>query len=205
MRTNKVSATDIKKFWNWFVQNCQNFGDNFENNTLIDELDRWVKRLGNFSWEIGPGIKKENLFVISPNGNLQLLPETKNIIDNSRKCDGWEYYYAKPAKNWNPIFEYENSDGENVRIDASSWKYILLKYNDGMFTVIIQAPQLNQMQDDDKLMVAEILLDGILGEEIRMLKISNIEIVNDFDLQYKGKESEIVNLGDHINKMIRDN
>lgn len=55
-------------------------------------------------------------------------------------------------------------NGEEVEINASSWSYVLLKYNDGMFGVIIKA-DLTGLTNKERLTAAEILLDGVLGEK----------------------------------------
>ena len=79
------------QFWEWFSANCQNFGVDFDNIRLLESLDNWVAQLGDFSWEVGPGKVKDNVLVISPNANKELLQDTKLIIDSAVECDGWEY------------------------------------------------------------------------------------------------------------------
>jgi hypothetical protein len=77
MTRNKTSITAIINFWEWFSQNCRNFGTDPGNAHLLVELDAQVKRLGSFSWEIGPGKIKDHLLVISPSGDIDMLQETK--------------------------------------------------------------------------------------------------------------------------------
>jgi hypothetical protein len=198
MGNNRINLTEVKGFWDWFSQNCQKFGSNFENTILLDELDERVNKLGDFSWEVGPGRVKENLLVISPNGNLDLLQDTREIIANSIECSDWEYYYAKPPKQWDLIFDFEMSDGNQIEIDASQWTYVLLKYADGMFTIIIKGQHLKQLNDDNKLTAAEIVLDGVLGEEIRIQKICEIDVVEEFESSYQNRASNIKELPNHF-------
>jgi hypothetical protein len=198
MAAKKISKSEIKKFWNWFSLNCQDFGKDFSNAELISELDKKVVHLGGFSWEIGPGIKKENALVISPNGDSDLLPVTKEIIANAMQCEDWEYYYAKPPKQWSFIFDFTSVDGQELQINASEWEYVLLKYEDGALSIIIKNTQLSRLDEIDQLTAAEIVLDGALGEETRIEKIVDIEIVNEFDKSYANKASNIKNLLNHI-------
>jgi len=130
----------IREFWSWFFNNCDNFGKNFSNDELLKDLDKKVLLLGNgeLDWEIGPGKIKENALVISPNGDLELLPFTKEIIANAKECENWEYYYATPPKDWELIFYFETKVKTNIRVDASKWQYILLKYEDNSFDIITQ-------------------------------------------------------------------
>jgi hypothetical protein len=201
---NKVGLSRIEQFWEWFAQNCQDFGENFDNNVLLDELDSRISQLGDFSWEIGPGKLKENALIISPNGNIGLLPKTKRIIQRAKNCLGWEYYYAKPAKDWNLSFNFETTDNRFIEINVSEWQYSLLRYEDGMFTIIIEAPNLDSLSDTDKLATAEITLDGIMGEELRMQTIREIEVVKEFEKQYQGKDTNIKNLLNHLKYLSRE-
>ena len=61
-----------------------------------------------------------------------------------------------------------------MEINASQWKYVLLRYEDGMFEVIIKALHLKQLEDNDKVTVSEIVLDGILDEELRIQTIRSL-------------------------------
>jgi hypothetical protein len=188
----------ISQFWEWFFKNCKDFGVNFDNAILLAELDDRISKLGNFSWEIGPGREKDNALVISPNGDADLLEETKEIIKKARNCSGWEYYYAKPPKKWELVFDFETSNETFIEVNASEWQYVLLQYEDGMFEIIIRATNLNGLNETDKLTAAEITLDGVLGEELRMQAICEIDVVEEFEEIYKGKASNIKSLPDHV-------
>lgn len=202
MEVNKININKIEKFWNWFSENCQNFGIDFSNTALLETLDTKISDLGDFTWEVGPGKTADNALVISPNGDLELLTYSKEIIANAKNCTGWEYYYAKPAKQWELVFNFETTSGEQIEIDASNWEYVLLKYEDGMFEIILKAVNINGLGDDDKLMSAEILLDGIIGEELRMTTICSIDVVQEFEEGYRNKSSKIKNLSNHINSLL---
>jgi hypothetical protein len=206
METHKIDTLKVRQFWEWFSENCQNFGVDFDNTELLERLDSWVTQLGDYSWEIGPGKAKNNALVISPNGDEDLLQDTKLIISSAKDCEGWEYYYAKPPKGneWNLIFSLETSEGEIVEVDASHWEYALLEYEDGMFEIIIKVTDLQQLDESDKQTSAEILLDGILGEEIRMQTICGIDVVEKFVELYRDKAGNIKNLSNHIKTLIAD-
>jgi hypothetical protein len=201
-----INTHKITQFWDWFSKNCQQFGQNFDNVELLEMLDNWVTQLGKFSWEIGPGKEKDNLLVISPGGDERLLEDTKIIIGTSKACENWEYYYATPpkGKEWNLLFDLETDEGEIVEVDASRWEYTLLEYEDGMFEIIIKALDLPLLDESDKQTAAEILLDGLLGEEVRMRIICGIEIVDEFEKLYKDKAGNIKNLSDHLNQLIKN-
>jgi hypothetical protein len=201
MEINKLDIGAINSFWNWFSDHHKDFEKSFDNRSLINELDDRINSLGGFAWEIGPGAVSENQLVISPKGDLDLLPYTKEIISYAKNIPGWEFHYAKPPKQWELIFDYEKNNGHRIRIDASRWRYVLLMYDDGMFEIIIQTRDLHELNENEKLTVAEILVDGILGEETRMIDICNLDIVEEFDDDYKNKSSDIKNLYDHFKSL----
>jgi len=202
MEIEKLDIKNINNFWTWFSDNYKAIGQDFDNEELLNELNDRVNKLGEFAWEIGPGINSVNQLVISPGGDLDLLPYTKKIVSYAKDVPDWEFHYAKPPKQWELIFEFTKNDGSQIEINASQWEYVLLKYDDGMFEIIIQTYDLQQLDKDDKLTAAEILLDGILGEEKRMIYICCIDVVEEFEHQYRNKKSDIRELNNHINGLI---
>ncbi|WP_131537265.1 hypothetical protein [Pedobacter nototheniae] len=195
------TKSSTTKLWTWFTEIYNDFGENFENEVLLNKLDEKILSLGDFVWEVGPGIKKDNMLVISPGGDLDLLSQTKEIVSYAIPCDGWEFYYAKQPKQWEEKFIFQKDNNQTIEIDCSSWQYVLLKYQDGMFEIIIKAPNITNLNFDEQLSVSEILLDGVLGEELRMLSIADIDVVNDFEEEYKGKGSIIQVLKNHLLKL----
>jgi len=205
MVNDTVNNLKIRQFWEWFFENCQKFGASFENEELLESLDNWISQLGDFSWEVGPGKAKDNALVISPHGDHDLLQNTKQIIAGAKDCEGWEFYYAKPPKEeeWELIFTFETTEGEMVDVDASPWEYTLLKYDDGMLEIIIKAPDLRELDESDKQIAAEIVLDGVLGEEVRMRTICRIEVVDEFDRPYRDKAGNIKYLSEHVKSLLK--
>ena len=169
---------------------------------MLNDLDNHINKLGGFAWEVGPGLFSVNQLVITPGGDVNLLPYTKEIISYAPVIFDWEFYYAKPPKEWEFVFDFEKDDGNTVEINASCWRYVLLRYDDGMFGVIFQTHDLNGFSDIDKIIISEILLDGIIGEEHRMLFICSIDITEEFDDIHKTKSSDIKNLSSQVKTLI---
>lgn len=158
-------------------------------------MDKRISSLGDFTWELGPGLHSSNMLVISPCGELSLLEETKKIISYSPKCKGWDFFYAKPPKDWDLIFDFYRDSGERIEVDASTWEYVLLKYDDGMFEILIKCENVDSsLSIDERQIACEILLDGILGEELRTLRFEVIEVVDSFESKYQNKVLNIKSL-----------
>ena len=199
----QLDEQEVEKFWNWFSNNSQDLGDEFRRKGLISELDKRISKLGDFVWEFAPGKVEKKAFVISPGGDLKLLELSKEVISRAAKCKGWEFHYAKPPKDWELKFDFERADGRMADVDASGWKYVLLKYEDETYEIIIKLPQLlMELGDRDALTATEITLDGILGEERRMRLINGIDVVFEFEEMYKSKASDIQALSEHLSKLI---
>ena len=197
-----ITKIDINMFWDWFSNYYKEIGENFDNEMVLTEIDDKLMDLGGFAWEIGPGSKAINQLVISPGGDPDLLPITKDIVSYAKIIPGWEFHYAKPPKEWDLIFDFEKDNGDVIDINASSWQYVLLKYEDGVFEIILQTHDLDGLSEDDRLVASEILLDGILGEEVRMLHINYIDVVDSFDDQHLNKSSDIMYLKNHLKTLL---
>jgi hypothetical protein len=196
-----VTTSDISEFWIWFASVSGDFGARFENASLLKELDLRVTALGPFTWEVGPAPNSsDSILVISPGGRAELLPETKKVVDLAPACPGWRFFSAIPPKQWDRRFFMNDSEGTRVAVDASQWRYVLHKYPDGVFDIVIYAPDLAPLAEQDRITAAEIVLDGELGEEARLSLIDGIEIVV-APVDRSVKTTPIAHVGDHLRRL----
>lgn len=187
----------INIFWNWFSENEKALMPEVITDNLIDTLDRKILSLGDFSWEIREGEEKDNMLVISPGGDLGLLGQTKEIISSAPNSVYWEFQYYKPAKNWEFRFTLDNYDVKRM-LDASEWEYVLLKFPDATYDIILKAPSLVSLPKDYQNDAIEIVLESSIGEKLRLELIKDIEIVNEIPNEYDGKQASIKFLKDQI-------
>jgi hypothetical protein len=186
-----MTDAEIDEFWTWFASVCGEFGPQFENTQLIEELDRRVTSLGELSWEIGPAPDADaNALVVTPGGRADLLPLTKQIISRAPACDGWQFYAAKPPKQWNLRFTVE-AGGSEIPIDASSWRHVLYKYPDGLFDIVVLATNESRLSDDIRAMAAEIVVEGQIGEELRIRLVNAIDVEEPVDAALVAKSSAV--------------
>lgn len=192
----------IESFWNWFQSVKDELEKNLQHDTILKQIDKRVRSFGDYSWELGPGIVNKYSFVISPNGDSEKLKETTKIIKYAPQCANWEFHASKPPKRWNLKFNINGNKNEKIEIDANNWEYVLLKFPDGTFDIIMKAPFLMSLSDNLRKTAAEILLFGVLGEERYMELIGDIEIVIDFEEKYKGNKSAIKQLSQHLETLL---
>ncbi len=117
---------------------------------------------------------------------------------------GWPFYPAKQPKNWHLRFTMEDVNGEVVKVDASAWRYALLKRDDDMYDVVFEPPDLRNLPGVLRQDAAEIVLDGEIGEYLRIKHICDIEVVDKFDERLAGRDNSISVLRDHFRRIVSD-
>jgi len=195
----EVIDDKIKSYWDWFIKNISQINPQTITKDMINLLDSNILELGDFAWEIREGINKANMLIISPGGDIDLLSQTKKIIEKAPETPDWEFEYFKPAKKWDYSFSLHGVKGE---INASNWEYVLLKFSDGTFDVLIKADNINFLDENDKNIAVDIVLESILGEEPYLTYITNYEIVSTFEGKYEGKENKITVLSNHFKQSL---
>lgn len=117
-------------------------------------------------------------------------------------CRDWEFHYAKPPKDWNLNFIIQNEKCNDIQIEAGNWKYVLLKYPDNKFEIIFEAKNTDNLSNHTRLLAAQIVLDGVLGEEKNIELMDGVEVVSEFDGEFKTKGSDIIHLLAHLDSLI---
>lgn len=182
----KNNATAIEEFWNWFALIANSLEKDFNQEGLLKDLDDRISQLGDITWEIGPGKTAPNILIVSPSGDKSLLSLTKDIVKHAPQIKNWEFYYAKPPKEWISVFSiYDNDDFEYV-INIESWEYNLYKFADGSYDIVIKADNIKNLTLDLQQIAMEVALDNILGEEKRIGSFEIIERVDYFENKTKG-------------------
>ncbi|MGF2411804.1 hypothetical protein [Ferruginibacter sp.] len=184
---------DILNFWRWFVENKDKLESDTYDPTILQQLDKTISNW-ELNWEIGPGQSKENSLTISPKGSPVLFRLTEQIISKAPELDKWQFYSTKqPKVGWHLLELYQ----DNISVNASQWKYVLLKYDNEKIEVFIKADNLLKYDKETKEVIVEIVLMNLLGERMFMQRVDYFEVVDKFDSE--DGITEIKYLPKHLN------
>lgn len=193
-----MESNEIRKFWDWVSVNINNLNPSVINDEYIDALDNKIKELGDFSWEIGyDNIKSKNFLAISPEGDIDLLEDSKSILNESPVIEEWIFYSAKPPKQWKLIFNLLIDD-QKVQFNAAEWKYVLYKYPDNVYDVVVKVPKSYEPYEEYFGQIGYIATEGELGEAFVLEYINDIDLVYEFNERELGKGKDFVHLKTEI-------
>jgi len=86
--------------------------------------------------------------------------------------------------------------------DDLPWRYVLLRFPDQTFDVVLDQSNLKEASESDRYTAAVVLLDGILGELKRLELIGGIEAVDALPENQATKTSPIEFLSKHIESLV---
>jgi hypothetical protein len=181
-----MKHADVAEFWQWFsahsgeVAEASSAADRGDvGSAVLQELDERVTRLGPFSWEVGLGEEQPNALAISPSGDYEKLPATRAIVAEAPSVPGWQFYPAKPPRQWDYTFRL-HSVTSSYELNAKNWRYVLISYPDGMYDIDIATGDLAELPADTRREALEILVEGAIGEEWRIGYVGDIRFVTGF-------------------------
>jgi hypothetical protein len=199
---------EIDTFWHWFgersetIRNLMVLGDSI---AIAKILDSRVAELAvGCSWEVGPVDHSSVFFAISPNGDVDKLSVTKDIIRRAPIIPGWNFYPAKPPKKWDLRFVVSLENGRPISIDANGFRYSLIAFaKNRFFDVKLHAPRLPEMDLEARNRVGRIVVEGILGEEFTLQNVDRVELIENSVITMNHKSGSISKLKEHIESLVR--
>ncbi len=187
MTRKKVDSTS---FWKWFQANealirvVLDDEQHEQRAEIIELLNNYILDFGMFSWEIGETKSNEHYLIISPNGNAELLHVSRKVIAAAPQVPGWEFHFAKPAKDWNRTFTVYDELMELREVNASDWKFKIEKGAGQKIHLHILAESIISLDPDTRERAADIFITGELGEENRIRIVEKIHIANADDAAF---------------------
>lgn len=168
----------INDFWNWFVEHEEKFRIISDPHAAREMLDNQILQFGVFAWEIGVGQNKPHTLTISPNGNSKMLRRSQAIIGEAPDLKHWEFFAAKPARDWDFILEMYDSFMVKQRIDTADWEYLFRMTPDFKIRILLYAENINFLDEDDKKAASDFVVNSIIGEADKIDYVDSIEFIS---------------------------
>jgi hypothetical protein len=199
MKSKKIKIDGAaKEFWEWFSSVAPLLAADPENPPILKQLDERVSQMHpKLSWEIGPGLYKPWQFVISPNLDAKLRKTSAEVIKHCPGLTDWEFYGARQPKQWDYNFQLQIA-GMLVDFDASRWKFVLLRYPDGMHEILLKGENLPKLTAEQRQQAAAITLESILGEDVILQSVDEFELLNELEPRFASKARPIQQLREAV-------
>lgn len=184
----------ITAFWQWFYKNHALIKEVLDAEDthpakydIVNALDNHVLGFGRFKWEIGYGTQGGYSLFISPNGDEDLLRKSQEIMDVAPNLPDWEFYPAKPAKDWDLKFSIYDEQMFIHQIDASDWRFVLIPQKNGKEVVVLEAPNISHLDLGVQTNAGNLVLVNMIGEERKILHVAGILIVKALSTQHQAE------------------
>src|SRR5690606_8077079 len=122
--------------------------------SLARNMDNFVLHFGMFTWEMGP-VDGRYYLTISPNGNEELLEVSEELIASAPELKRWNFYAAKPKKEWDLKFKVFDDFMTPHEVDASDWQYVWEHGPSRKITITVMANSIHHLDDETKLSAAD--------------------------------------------------
>lgn len=175
MNTSGESDENLKisAFWRWFAENDAILRNLVPESPPWLELEQRLRSLGVEAWEIGPAAGGRTAFAISPARSPEKLPLTRKIVGLAPSIPGWLFFSAKQPKDWNRVFVWSLP---GLEIDARQWKFLVYRYADGLFDVVLLGPILDSFSKEERLRIVSFVVESEIGEEILVERVFEVDL-----------------------------
>lgn len=185
-------AHQIEDFWNWFEVNQTVIEAVIRDNShpalerIIENLDQHILGMGKLKWQLDEPTPKGFTLVISPNSNRDLFKITKQIMAACPTSTQWQFFDSIPPTGELVVSLY-NADMDVCTVDTRSWEMILEPDEDGRDYVQILAENMDQLDEDTRLIAVDLALTNILGEALKINHLSGFNLVDELEINQHGK------------------
>lgn len=194
----------IKNFWDWFEAQEEKFRKITDARLVREMLDNQVLQFGGFYWEIGEGREKPHSFTISPNGNAELLQRSLAIMEDAPESPHWEFYGAKPPRDWDFTFEMYDSFVVKRKIDAAEWEYIMRMTPDRKIKLLLYSENIDFLDMDEKLAAANLVVNNIIGEAAKINHIESVTFIPFVDEHQEVDIQMMPQLGFEFSRIVKN-
>lgn len=199
----KLNEEKLENFWQWFVQHEELIRMAIEQESpekqafIKEQLDNLVLDFGMLTWDLGLDDNSNWFFTLSPNGEIDLLHVTEQIIDEAPTHLNWIYHASRPAKAWDRTFRIYDGEMEIQEIDASSWHYVAFLDASNKVELVLEVGDL-QLEDEILERAVNLFLNNEIGERLLITDISTIQIVHELEPEDADVKYSITDLKSHL-------
>lgn len=174
----------IERLWQWFAKKekeiwqCVEDEIAPERDEITDSLNNLILDFGLFSWQIEEGKNRPYSLTISPNGDMDRLKISRQVIVAAPLLLDWEFHYAKQAKSWDPnLILFDRNMDEQI-LDISGWKYATRSKAAGKHELFFKIDDIVKLDDEFALAAAEQVTLNELGEETTIRNITSVKLID---------------------------
>lgn len=176
---NKINEDKAFKFWNWFVENNQQFLELEESNQekLLDDIIQQLHQVDpNLYLEIGE--EEDGLYdlIITAEGDTEYFETVESLVNLAPEIEGWSILAFKPRMGFDMAIRYKD-----IELDSSDMWFLPLEHPTqfhliGLRIGIPDFDESNESIYEDYYMATTLLLENCLGERSAALDIAYLEL-----------------------------
>lgn len=165
----------IAGFWNWFRENESRL-KKFESDPdkYLDELLKQVKKIREgVAIELQPPVNGIINMTVSADGDIDLFPLVKNIIERSPRIKGWNFIAFRQRMPADKIAGMKVKL-QDLELDPAKMKFYPV-VTTGSLDVIIYVDGVTEENYNQVAYTGLLLLDAVLGEYDCVTKVNNYD------------------------------
>jgi septin family protein len=109
---------------------------------------------------------------------LENLKNFVAIIGEAPNLKDWEFFAAKPARDWDYVLEMYDSFMVKQRINIADWEYLFRMTPNFKIRILIYAENIDFLDEDDKRSASDFVVNSIIGEADKIDYIDSIEFIS---------------------------
>ncbi len=168
----------VAGFWNWFRENESRL-KKFESDPgkYLDELLKQVKKIRDgLAIELQPPANGVINMTVSADGDIDLFPLVKNIVEKAPRIKGWNFIAFRQRVPADKIAGMKVKL-QNLELDPVKMKFYPV-VNTGSLDVIIYVDGVTEENYNQVAYTGLLLLDAVLGEYDCVTKVNNYDFHN---------------------------
>jgi hypothetical protein len=176
----------IARFWSWFAENRKLLQGSAVPQALLTQLTLQLESIDErLSWELGPGKTAPAQLVISPNLQREVFQISTRIISLAPHFDGWDFFPARPQKQWSSQILLNSDEGTGMAINCDSWIFVLLEYPDDAKEILLSRESSDPiLSERQRWEASTIFLESELGEQNLLNLECDYELLDNFEPRF---------------------